>query len=147
MTREEIVQAKLWEFNVGWLGLALAQATQFLLVQGLKSLTGKPRPDLLARCQPDLDNVQKHIVGGYGQDVATRWVLVSHEICMQPSKSVLMDGFRSFPSGHNSSKSVFTSNTLLIVSCLCGNALPITVSSHKIRHQLPTANSRVEINQ
>lgn len=93
---------KLWDFHVGWLGLGLAFVLAWLFTQGSKNLFGKPRPDLLARCQPDLSDVAAHVVGGFGQSLSERWVLVSSSICRQTDRSVLDEGFRSFPSGHAS---------------------------------------------
>ncbi|TKA78361.1 hypothetical protein B0A49_00694 [Cryomyces minteri] len=97
-----IWRRKLWEWFTGWTGLALGLAIAFFITQGMKNLFGKPRPDLLQLCQPDLGNIARHVVGGYGQEVSSRWTLVSSTICQQPSKSILNDGFRSFPSGHAS---------------------------------------------
>ena len=73
-----------------------------LNVKGMKNLFGKPRPNLLARCQPDLDNIGAHVVGGWGQDISMRWTLVESSICTQTNMRILDDGFRSFPSGHSS---------------------------------------------
>jgi membrane-associated phospholipid phosphatase len=93
---------KLWEFNAGWMGLGLSFALAFFITTGIKNLIGKPRPDLLARCQPDLNDVAAHVVGGYGQDISQRWTLVSSSICTTTDKKRLDEGFRSFLSGHSS---------------------------------------------
>ncbi|KAK6007702.1 hypothetical protein QM012_004516 [Aureobasidium pullulans] len=93
---------KLWEFNAGWMGLGLSFALAFFITSGIKNLVGKPRPDLLARCQPDLNDVAAHVVGGYGQDISQRWTLVSSSICTQTDSKLLNEGFRSFLSGHSS---------------------------------------------
>ena len=84
------------------MGLALNYALAFFITQGIKNLIGKPRPDLLSRCQPDLSNIAAHVVGGYGQDISGRWTIVSSSICMQSDKHLLDEGFRSFLSGHSS---------------------------------------------
>ncbi|OJD37659.1 pap2 domain-containing protein [Diplodia corticola] len=97
-----IWRRKFWEWNTGWMGLGLSLATAFMLTQGSKLLFGKPRPDLLDRCQPDLSRLQRAVVGGYGQDISPRWVLVSSDICSQTDMDILNDGFKSFPSGHAS---------------------------------------------
>ncbi|EKG19409.1 Phosphatidic acid phosphatase type 2/haloperoxidase [Macrophomina phaseolina MS6] len=97
-----IWRRKFWECNTGWMGLALSLATAFMLTQGMKLIFGKPRPDLLSRCQPDYENVQRYTTGGYGQDISARWVLVTSEICQQTDMDILNDGFKSFPSGHAS---------------------------------------------
>jgi membrane-associated phospholipid phosphatase len=93
---------KLWEFNAGWMGLGLSFALAFFITTGIKNLIGKPRPDLLARCQPDLNNIAAHVVGGYGQDISQRWTLVSSSICTTTDHKLLDEGFRSFLSGHSS---------------------------------------------
>lgn len=97
-----IWKRKLWELHIGWLGLALSIASAWLITNGMKNLYGKPRPDLLSRCQPDLANVAKYIVGGYANS-SMNGHLVSANICMNPDKAKLDDGFRSYPSGHSSS--------------------------------------------
>ncbi|KAH0542734.1 hypothetical protein FGG08_002873 [Glutinoglossum americanum] len=92
----------IWELNTGWLGLGLSCAAAFLLTNGSKNMFGKPRPDLLSRCNPDLANIAKYSVGGFGDKVQEGIVLVSAAICRSNDKSQLNDGFRSFPSGHSS---------------------------------------------
>ena len=95
---------KLWEWNTAWMGLALAVATAFCITQCMKVLFGKPRPDLLARCQPDLRRINEFIVGGLGSSVREGTNLVSWRICQQQDAGILSDGFMSFPSGHSSCK-------------------------------------------
>lgn len=103
--RSLIWRRKLWEWNTAWLGLALALASAFFLTDGMKSLFGKPRPDLLSRCDPDLANIQNYAVGGRGPGQGIGSVLlVSWQICRQKDLSTLNDGFASFPSGHSSCK-------------------------------------------
>lgn len=86
------------------MGLGLSLATAFLITEGMKNLFGKPRPDLISRCNPDLSRIQEFTVGGYGQPLSDRWVLVSYGICQQTDMNKLDDGFKSFPSGHASCK-------------------------------------------
>lgn len=102
--RSKIVRIKLWEWNTGWMGLALALASAFFLTEGVKHLTGKPRPDLLNRCNPDLgsESLDTHTVGGVGKNVYNGLVMVSSTICRQTNRAVLNDGFKSFFSGHSS---------------------------------------------
>lgn len=94
---------KLWEWNVGWMGLGFSLAGSFMVTEGLKDLYGKPRPDLLARCIPNLDNVAQYVVGGVnrGLDIGAP-VIVDRRICQQTDRHTLDDGFASFPSGHSS---------------------------------------------
>lgn len=84
------------------MGLALAVASAWAATQGLKVLVGKPRPDLLARCDPDLSRIAEFTVGGLGERVRGAATLVSWEICRDRSNSLRIDGFASFPSGHSS---------------------------------------------
>ena len=100
--KSQIFRLKLWELERGVAGLAMSIALTFFIVQGMKNLFGKPRPNLLARCQPDLDNIASHVVGGFGKDISARWTLVTDSICTQTDRVILDDGFRSFPSGHSS---------------------------------------------
>ncbi|KAF2856068.1 acid phosphatase/Vanadium-dependent haloperoxidase [Plenodomus tracheiphilus IPT5] len=98
-----IWRRKLWEWNTGWMGLALSLATAFMITQGMKNLFGKPRPDLLSRCQPDLDRIQEFAIGGIvGDSFNPNWILVTSGICTQTDDDKLKDGFKSFPSGHAS---------------------------------------------
>jgi len=92
---------KLWEWNAGWLGLALSFAVTALLTNGLKILLGKPRPDMLAICKPDLANAAAHILGGINDQIS-EGTLVSSTICRPSDAKALKDAFQSFPSGHAS---------------------------------------------
>lgn len=91
---------KLWEWHAGWLGLALSVVTAWFISSGMKNLLGKPRPNLLGRCQPDTSDIAKYFVGA-AADAAKESRLVSASICQNTSKSVIDEGFRSFPSGHS----------------------------------------------
>ena len=102
--RTTIFKRKLWEWNTGWLGLALALASVFFFTEGMKNLYGKPRPDLLSRCDPDLGAQESHALGGFGSRIPNGVLLVSSTICRQTDTSKLDDGFSSFPSGHSSCK-------------------------------------------
>ncbi|KAI1811146.1 acid phosphatase/Vanadium-dependent haloperoxidase [Poronia punctata] len=95
---------KLWELHIGWLGLALSLISAWIITQGMKNLFGKPRPDMLSRCMPDVDNVAEYIVG-FNANLTASYTgqLVEASICKNPDKAFLDDGFRSYPSGHSSS--------------------------------------------
>ncbi|KAK3383885.1 PAP2 superfamily-domain-containing protein [Lasiosphaeria ovina] len=97
-----IWRRKLWELHAGLLGLALSIVAAWLITNCMKNLFGKPRPDLLSRCQPDLANLNQYIVGGIANS-SSNGQLVDANICKNPDKSTLDDGFRSYPSGHSSS--------------------------------------------
>jgi diacylglycerol diphosphate phosphatase / phosphatidate phosphatase len=83
---------RLWELNCGILGILLAEGAAFVITGSLKNLCGKPRPDLIARCQPIEGAVDPPVFG-----------LSNSTICTQTDKAIMADGFRSFPSGHSSS--------------------------------------------
>ena len=100
-SRTKLWKRKLWEWNAGWMGLGFSLAIAFFITDGTKNLVGKPRPDLLARCNPDISRLLSSTVGGVGNQVDEGINLVSWTICRNPG-SILDDGFRSFPSGHSS---------------------------------------------
>lgn len=105
-----IWKRKMWELHTGLLGLALSIVGAWFITNGMKNLFGKPRPDLLSRCQPDLDNLAEYIIGGVKglKTATTAGQLVSPSICKNPDKGQLDDGFRSYPSGHSSSSAAGT---------------------------------------
>ena len=82
------------------MGLGLGLAITFFFVEGLKNLIGKPRPDLLSRCNMDPAIVQQYAVGGEGGQLPLWNLLISSTACRQPDTKKLDDGFLSFPSGH-----------------------------------------------
>lgn len=94
------LRRKLWELYAALTGIALSVALGFFVTQGLKKAFGKPRPHLLAICDPDLDNIRAHVVGNYAQDFDIRWTLVDASICRIANRKDLSDSFQSFPSGH-----------------------------------------------
>lgn len=93
----------VWETHAGCLGLCVGLAATLFITAGLKDMVGKPRPDLLARCDPDLANIDRYLIGGIGgNDASYPRPFVTSAICQQPDKRLLDDGFASFPSGHAS---------------------------------------------
>ena len=67
-------------------------------------MVGKPRPDLLARCEADVSRIRGFIVGGFGNSLDSEASsLVTSGICQQMDKRLLDDSFAAFPSGHSSS--------------------------------------------
>lgn len=97
-----IWKRKIWELHVGLLGLALALVSAWWFTEAMKNIFGKPRPDLLSRCDPDIENYQQYVVGGFNFS-SMNGQLVSADICRQTDSHKLNDGFRSYPSGHSSS--------------------------------------------
>lgn len=148
-----IWRRKLWEWHTGWLGLALALASAFLITQGMKNLFGKPRPDLLSRCDPDLEKRDDFALGGFLQISAGDFRMYSAAICRQTDKAKLDDGFRSFPSGHSS----FSSSGLIYLSLFIASKLAITLpflpanaytsDEHAaFPSRMPKSSSRVNVN-
>jgi hypothetical protein len=68
-SRSNIWKAHLWELHVAWLGLGLSLALSFFLTQTMKNMFGKHRPDFLARCNPDVNTMQKYVVGGFVSEI------------------------------------------------------------------------------
>jgi membrane-associated phospholipid phosphatase len=125
-----IWRRKLWEWHTGWIGLALAHAAAFLITQGMKNLFGKPRPDLLSRCDPDLTRIAQFRTGGFHADngeadgsAIPLPVLVNHGICRNTDKHIMDDGFRSYPSGHAS----FAAAGLIYLSLYLASKLAVSV--------------------
>ncbi|KIW31540.1 uncharacterized protein PV07_03180 [Cladophialophora immunda] len=100
-----IWRRKLWEWNAAWMGLGVAVAGAFVITEGLKDLAGKPRPFLLAVCDPDLspEAIRRHQVGGLGTSIDSATpIVVDWHICRTTDQSKLRDAFASWPSGHSS---------------------------------------------
>lgn len=93
---------KCWEWNTGWMGLGLAVAGAYMVTEGLKDLVGKPRPDFLARCDPDLSLISQYTVSGLGSLVDNAPIMVDSGICRNQSNFVRNKGFAAWPSGHAS---------------------------------------------
>lgn len=85
---------RLWELNCGILGLALSVAAAFTITGALKNAIGKPRPDLMSRCEADPVKI--------AAVRAVNYTLATIDICTQKDDYILQDGFKSFPSGHSS---------------------------------------------
>ena len=132
-----IWRRKLWELNTGWLGLALAVVGAIFFTQGMKNLFGKPRPDLLSRCDPDLANIEKYAVGGLGSGIPGGIYLVDWHICREPSLTKLNDGFASFFSGHSACMSSYSQKVASANECpsfLRWTNIPKSFPLFQIRH-------------
>lgn len=124
-----IWQRKLWELHVGWLGLLMAVGSAFFFISGIKNMCGKPRPDLLSRCDPDIANASKYIVGGY-PEANNLSRLYSGDICRQTNSRKLDDGFRSYPSGHSAASAAGLIYLSLFLASKFSVTLPFVVSSN-----------------
>jgi membrane-associated phospholipid phosphatase len=101
MAKSAIWRRALWELHVTILGLAATGAVTMFMTESLKVMFGKPRPDCLARCQPDVARLVEFVVGGFA-DRISGGQLVSKAICTATDHELVNDGFKSFPSGHAS---------------------------------------------
>ncbi|KAI9875288.1 MAG: hypothetical protein M1823_007509, partial [Watsoniomyces obsoletus] len=99
-------------------------------------MAGKPRPNLLARCDADLSKITRFTVGGFGNSVDSEAaVLVTSGICRQSDKRLLDDSFAAFPSGHSS----FSCAGLVYLGLwLCGR---FSLAIPYLDHVAPAANA------
>ncbi|UKZ78021.1 hypothetical protein TrVFT333_005755 [Trichoderma virens FT-333] len=137
---------KLWELHIGLLGLLMSVACGFFFISGIKNMCGKPRPDLLARCLPDIENASKYLIGGFqGESKLGNSIgqLYSADICQQTDKAKLNDGFRSYPSGHSAA----SAGGLLYLSLFLASKFAVTMpfvatgtssSSHDVHAAFPS---------
>ncbi|KAA1469530.1 PAP2-domain-containing protein, partial [Dentipellis sp. KUC8613] len=79
-----------WDAHSSALGVILGLSITGAITQFTKITVGRPRPDVISRCNPAPGTVDPP----FG--------LSSVAICNQSDISKLRDGFRSFPSGHSS---------------------------------------------
>ncbi|OBT75264.1 hypothetical protein VF21_05648 [Pseudogymnoascus sp. 05NY08] len=118
-----IWRRKLWEWFTGWLGLGMSCASSWLVTSGLKNLVGKPRPDVIAICMPDLSQIAKYAVAGIPAVKGTTITLVHAGICTNPNPKLVDDGWRSWPSGHSS----FSAAGLVYLSLFLASKLALTL--------------------
>ncbi|GAA5821328.1 hypothetical protein JCM3770_006249 [Rhodotorula araucariae] len=101
-----IWRRSFWDWHNGWLGLLLSVSLTTVFTQAVKVTVGRPRPDLINRCQPVADAANRAVYG-----------LATVDICTVQTGHIIDDGFKSFPSGHSS----FAWAGLLYLSLyLCG---------------------------
>ncbi|KAJ8129510.1 hypothetical protein O1611_g4120 [Lasiodiplodia mahajangana] len=114
---------RLWELHASWLGLAVSLAAAWFATNGLKQLFGKPRPNMLSRCNPDADNIAAYVVGGVLTAVSDGR-LVTSAICTNQDKAVVDEGFRSFPSGHTTISAAGLIYLTLLLASKLGAGIP-----------------------
>lgn len=97
VTALSLLMKKRWaRLNTGWLGFAMTIVITGCITELGKSIVGRPRPDLLARCDPMHGSIPT-------SSTHYKSSLVDYTICRTPiSTHTLTDGFKSFPSGHSS---------------------------------------------
>ncbi|KAJ2614535.1 hypothetical protein H4S08_001652 [Coemansia sp. RSA 1365] len=86
-----LVRRSFHDMNAGVLGLCMALVLNMMITNTVKNLAGRLRPDFIDRCDLDVDNVREPRVG-----------LLTSAVCRQTDMDLLLDGMRSFPSGHTS---------------------------------------------
>ncbi|KAG9015579.1 hypothetical protein FRB94_000184 [Tulasnella sp. JGI-2019a] len=86
-----ITVRSLWDWHNSWLGLILSWGLTGTLTNIVKVTAGRPRPDLIDRCQPMAGSQNAAVYG-----------LVTSAICTQTDEAIMKDGFKSFFSGHSS---------------------------------------------
>lgn len=91
--------------SIFFTSLLASISTQLLIVCVLKNICGLPRPDMIARCNPNEELIEFDI------DSVLRLQNIS--VCQTDNISLLDEGFRSFVSGHSST--IFTSSTLVTI--------------------------------
>ena len=104
--RSSWISRRLYCLNTAWLGLGLAIAISMLVTNGVKNLVGRPRPDLISRCNIDESLVEQYAIGpGELLDwrVCRTHYVAKSNLARVLDEADLRDGFRSFPSGHCSS--------------------------------------------
>jgi diacylglycerol diphosphate phosphatase/phosphatidate phosphatase len=79
-----------WDFHNATLGLILGLGMTGSVTQFSKITVGRPRPDVIDRCQP---------IPGSADPI---YRLSNASICTQIDHRIMRDGWRSFPSGHSS---------------------------------------------
>jgi len=86
------LRRSLWDFHSAFLGLVLTHALTLTITTLIKVTVGRPRPDLIDRCQP-----------AAGAMNGSPYGLATQAVCTTPiTDHIIRDGFRSFPSGHAS---------------------------------------------
>ncbi|TKA58554.1 hypothetical protein B0A53_00295 [Rhodotorula sp. CCFEE 5036] len=80
-----------WDLHASILGLLLSVSLTTVFTQVVKVCVGRPRPDLIDRCQPVEGATNAAVYG-----------LATVAICTVQSGHIIDDGFKSFPSGHSS---------------------------------------------
>lgn len=80
---------RIYLMYISILGLSLSVSLTALFTDFIKNWIGRLRPDFLARCQPKK-----------GLPIDT--FFVASEVCTTKNREILLDGFRTTPSGHSS---------------------------------------------
>lgn len=139
-SRALVWRRKLWDMYASLLSFALGVAAQWFIINGLKNLCGKPRPDMLSRCQPDLENVARYVVGGIA-NITSNGQLVSADICTNTDKSTLDDGFRSYPSGHSGSSAAGLGFLALYLATKFGVVFPFAHPPSSVAAAMQSASA------
>ncbi|RMZ91954.1 hypothetical protein DV736_g810, partial [Chaetothyriales sp. CBS 134916] len=141
-TRVQIWRRRLWEWNTAWMGLGLSLASALLITEGLKDVAGRPRPHLLAVCQPDTsaESIARWRVGGLGGLTLNSAIpiTVTWHICTTKDMSNLDNAFASWPSGHSSTSWAGFLYLTLFVCAKTGVQIPFLPSASAERRFITT---------
>ena len=124
------------------MGLGLSLASALMITEGLKDVAGRPRPHLLAVCNPDTssDSIARWRVGGLGGsnlDSAVP-IIVTWEICRTANTGDLHNAFASWPSGHSSTSWAGFLYFTLFICAKCGVQIPFLSSTSSERRHVST---------
>ena len=96
----------------GLTSVGTALAYTVFITEMVKWTVGRPRPEWLGRCQPDLSKVQ-------GALSSTAIAMFDRSVCTSTDQETLNDGQRSFPSGHASSECIITQReAVVLILCI-----------------------------
>jgi diacylglycerol diphosphate phosphatase / phosphatidate phosphatase len=86
---------RMHDFNIAGLGFGYAVALAMLFSTTFTFLAARPRPDFIARCQPDPAIYKNDTV------MLVQGGVVHASVCTHPDSSLLINsGYGSWPSGH-----------------------------------------------
>ncbi|XAR72308.1 Phosphatidate phosphatase [Bertholletia excelsa] len=81
------IRRNVYDFHHAILGLLFSVFITGVITDAIKDAVGRPRPDFFWRCFPDGKGVFDQVIGG---------------VMCTGQKSVIKEGYKSFPSGHTS---------------------------------------------
>lgn len=110
----------------------MAVGSAWFFVSGIKNMCGKPRPDMLSRCKPDMANAAQYVVGGF-QIQGANGQLFSADICTETDAYILDDGFRSYPSGHAAASAAGLIYLSLYLASKFAVTIPFIIPGHGAR--------------
>ena len=96
------IKKSLHDWHHASLGLLMGLTLNLMVTALIKNTVGRPRPDFIDRCQPQEGAKDSSIYGLSNSSICTR-------------KDLLRDGYKSFLSGHSSSKNKFINTQHMMI--------------------------------